>query len=323
MSCSALPADSQFVRLRPGRASALALEVINESDVYGVLSETKTCYRLFDLQQYLATQQMRRIGSGVGGYVQFRRDWFQPASCPDDVQGFEATMPQREKYKLRKAKLPAEVLVWDVHGGVDRFTGRLKEEYESCKTAVHRDHVIEVQMLDVVMDLAFPWTGSLSPEGIDVSKQVLFPFLNGVGEFGPEMLNLNVTEDVLNQYWKGGTVRTWKKQFHETRGDVSLMRQRLGGDASLAGLLRAKMHVDSEGAPTAALKSAAWKGKGAQIQARYRPAWARAVDSTMGGTGRRLIERLREHDGESPFLRVADGLEDMLTKMELRGFAKA
>jgi hypothetical protein len=42
----------------------------------------------------------------------------------------------------------------------------------------------------------------------------------------------------------------------------------------------------------------------------------------MGSTGRKLLERLREHDGQSHFLLVADGLEDMLCKMELNGFAR-
>jgi hypothetical protein len=42
----------------------------------------------------------------------------------------------------------------------------------------------------------------------------------------------------------------------------------------------------------------------------------------MGVTGRKLLGRLREHDGQSQFLLVADGLEDMLRKMGLKGFAR-
>jgi len=64
------------------------------------------------------------------------------------------------------------------------------------------------------------------------------------------------------------------------------------------------------------------ESRGAQAQAAYRPAWARAVDATMGVTGRELLARLREHDGQSHFLLVADGLEDMLRKMGLKGFAR-
>jgi hypothetical protein len=147
-----------------------------------------------------------------------------------------------------------------------------------------------------------------------------FPFLNGVGEYRKDLLNLNNTEDILNQYWKGGSVRLWRKHFHDTRGDIAQMRQRLGGDASLAGVLRAIMRVDSEGKPTETLGSPPWKARGAQVQASYHPTWARAVDSTMGSTGRELIDLLREQDGQSHFLLVADGLEDMLSKMGLKGF---
>jgi hypothetical protein len=71
-------------------------------------------------------------------------------------------MPQEEKYTLRKQNLPKEVLIWDAHGGVDRFTGRLREEYARSKTPVQRDHVLEVQMLDTVLGLAFPWAGQLA-----------------------------------------------------------------------------------------------------------------------------------------------------------------
>jgi hypothetical protein len=239
-----------------------------------------------------------------------------------ELGDFGDTVPQEEKYTLRKPNLPKEVLIWDAHGGVDRFTGRRREEYASSKTPVQRDHVLEVQMLDTVLGTAFPWTGQLAPEGAAVSREVLFPFLNGEGEFRRDLLNLNNTEDILNQYWKGGAVRRWRKHFHDAKGDVSLMRQRLGGDASLAGLLRAIMRVDGEGQPTEALASDAWKARGAQAQAAYRPAWARAVDATMGVTGRELLARLREHDGQSHFLLVADGLEDMLRKMGLKGFAR-
>lgn len=319
-----LPTGTKCVRLRSKQGSPSALEVINGQDIYGVLEETKTCYHLFDLQRYGASQRMQRIGSGVGGRVQFRRNWFELVDCPTllALDDFGDTMPQEEKYTLRKQNLPKEVLIWDAHGGVDRFTGRLREEYARAKTPVQRDHVLEVQMLDTVLGLAFPWAGQLASEGVDVSKQVLFPFLNGEGEFRRELLNLNNTEDILNQYWKGGSVRLWRKHFHDAKGDVPRMRQRLGGDASLAGLMRASMRVDSEGEPTEVLASKTWKARGAQVQASYRPSWARAVDSAMGSTGRKLLERLREHDGQSHFLLVADGLEDMLCKMELKGFAR-
>jgi hypothetical protein len=319
-----LPLGISCVRLRRDKGSQSALEVINDRDIYGVMEETKTCYHLFDLQQYSTSQQMKRIGSGVGGRVQFRRTWFEPVESPTlpELDDFADTMPQEEKYTLRKPNLPKEVLIWDAHGGVDRFTGRLREEYARAKTPVQRDHVLEVQMLDTVLGTAFPWTGQLAPEGADVSREVLFPFLNGEGEFRRDLLNLNNTEDILNQYWKGGAVRRWRKHFRDAKGDVSLMRQRLGGDASLAGVLRAIMRVDGEGQPTEALASDSWKARGAQAQASYRPAWARAVDSTMGVTGRTLLARLREHDGQSHFLLVADGLEDMLSKMGLKGFAR-
>ena len=64
------------------------------------------------------------------------------------------------------------------------------------------------------------------------------------------------------------------------------------------------------------------QGRGARAQASYRPSWARAVDSAMGAAGRTLVEHLREHDGQAPFLLVAEGLEDMLRKMELKGFTR-
>ncbi len=317
-----LPTGITCVRLRCNQGSQSALEVINHRDIYGVMEETKTCYHLFNLQRYCASGEMKRIGSGVGGRVQFRRSWFELADRPKlhQLDHFGDTMPAQEKYTLRKAHLPKEVAIWDAHGGVDRYTGRLRDEYATSQTPIQRDHVLEVQMLDTVLSIAYPWTGQLAPEGVDVSKQVLFPFLNGVGEYRKDLLNLNNTEDILNQYWKGGSVRLWRKHFHDTRGDIAQMRQRLGGDASLAGVLRAIMRVDSEGKPTETLASPPWKARGAQVQASYRPTWARAVDSTMGSTGRELIERLREQDGQSHFLLVADGLEDMLSKMGLKGF---
>ena len=114
----------------------------------------------------------------------------------------------------------------------------------------------------------------------------------------------------------------WRRHFHETGGDVKLMRQRLGGDASLAALMRASMRVDSDGQAVQALAVDKWKGRGARAQASYRPSWARAVDSAMGLAGRKLVERLREHDGQTHFMLVADGLEDLLCKMELKGFAR-
>ena len=49
-------------------------------------------------------------------------------------------------------------------------------------------HVLEVQMLDTVLSMVFPWAGQLASEGADVSKQVLFPFLNGEGEFHRDQL---------------------------------------------------------------------------------------------------------------------------------------
>jgi len=318
-----LPPGVFCVRLRRDSGSQSALEIINHRDVYGVLEQTKTCYHLFDVRQYSASHTMKRIGSSAGGRVQFRRAWFELAECPTlhELDDFADTMPLREQYTLRKSNLPKEVLIWQAHAGVDRFTGRLREEYARSKITVQRDHVLEVQMLDTVLGLAFPWSGHLSTEGVEVSKHVLFPFLNGEGEFRQDLLNLNNTEDILNQYWKGGAVRLWRKHFHNTNGDVALMRQRLGGDASLASLLRAIMRVDGEGNPTEAICRGAWKAKGACVQASYRPAWARAVDSTMGFTGRKLLERLREHDGQSHFLLVADGLEDMLRKMGLQAFS--
>lgn len=319
-----LPAEISCVRLRLQQGSPLALEVINHQDIYGVAGETKTCYHLFDLRRYSISKDMKRIGSGVGGRVQFRRAWFEPVPCPTlhELDEFADTMPQAEKYMLRKSNLPAEMLIWDVHGGVDRYTGRSREEYLRLQTSVQRDHVIEVQMLDSVLRVAFPWCGYLCTEGIDVAEQVLFPFLNGQGEFRHDLLNLNNTEDILNQYWKGGAVHAWRRHFHNTNGDVALMRQRLGGDASLASLLRAIMRVDGKGQATEAISHGAWKAKGAHVQASYRPAWTRAVDATMGFTGHKLLERLREHDGQSHFLLVADVLEDMLRKMGLRGFSK-
>ena len=318
-----LPAGVACVRLLRQHGSQSAREVINEDDVYGIMHETKTCYHLFDLRRYSTSQEMKRISSGVGGRVQFRRAWFELVKCPTlhELDNFADTTPQQEKYKLRKSNLPKEVLIWDAHGGVDRFTGRLREEYARSKIAVQRDHVLEVQMLDTVLGNAFAWSGHVSAEGAEVSQEVLFPFLNGQGEFRQDLLNLNNTEDILNQFWKGGAVRVWRKHFLNTNGDVALMRQRLGGDASLAGLLRTIMKVDGEGTPTEAICRGAWKAKGAHAQASYRPAWARAVDSTMGFAGRKLLERLREHDGQSHFLLVADGLEDMLRKMGLQAFS--
>ncbi|NBX17210.1 MAG: hypothetical protein EBR09_07585 [Proteobacteria bacterium] len=288
------------------------------------MGETKTCLHLFDISQYRASGEMKRIGSGVGGCVQFRKSWFEAAEppCAREVECFSHTVPQKQKYTLRQSRLPDEMLIWDAHGGVDRYTGRLREDYSSMKTPVHRDHVLEVQMLETVLDTAFPWTGSLDARGVEVARQVLFPFLNGNGEFRKELLNLNNTEDILNQYWKGGSVRLWRKHFHETGGDVKVMRQRLGGDASLAGLLRASMRVDSDGQALQALAVDKWKGRGARAQASYRPSWTRAVDAAMGLTGRKLVERLSEHDGETHFLLVAEALEDVLRKMELKGFTR-
>jgi len=117
-------------------------------------------------------------------------------------------------------------------------------------------------------------------------------------------------------------VRVWRRPFHETGGDVKLMRQRRGGAASLAALMRASMRVDSNGQAVQELAVDKWKGRGARAQASYRPSWARAVDSAMGLAGRKLVERLREHDGQTHFMLVADGLEDLLCKMELKGFAR-
>jgi hypothetical protein len=319
-----LPEGTKCVRLRREQGTPLARSVINDRDVYGVMAETKTCFHLFDISQYGGSREMKRIGSGVGGRVQFRKNWFDSAEPPrsSELESFTDTVPEKQKYALRKSNLPSEVLIWDAHGGVDRYTGRLREHYTSLKTPVHRDHVLEVQMLDTVLDTAFPWVGELDAGGVEVARQVLFPFLNGDGEFRKELLNLNNTEDILNQYWKGGSVRLWRKHFHETGGDVKVMRQRLGGDASLAGLMRASMRVDSDGQAVQALAVGKWKGRGARAQAAYRPAWARAVDSAMGLAGRKLVERLSEHDGQTPFLLVADGLEDVLCKMELKGFAR-
>jgi hypothetical protein len=365
-----LPTGISCVRLRRNQGSQSALEVINDSDVYGVMGETETCLHLFDIPQYRASREMRRLG---GPHARFRKSWFEaapgagpgvapeagpeagPEAAPEAGPEAGATdggsagdrgeagggegprgsaeagakddknalqkRPARLKYTLRKSSLPSEARIWAAHG-VDRYTGRPREHYASLKTPVHRDHVLEVQMLDTVLETAFPRVGELDAGGVEVARQVLCPFLNGGGEFHTELLNLNNTEDILNQYWKGGSVRLWRKHFHETGGDVQAMRQRLGGDASLAGLMRASMRVDSDGQAVQALAADRWKGRGARAQASYRPAWARAVDSAMGGAGRALLERLREHDGQTPFLRVADGLEDVLCKMELKGFAR-
>jgi hypothetical protein len=185
---------------------------------------------------------------------------------------------------MRKQNLPKEVLIWDAHGRVDRFTGSVCEEHARSKTPVQGHHVLEVQMLDTVLGLAFPWEGQLASEGADIWKQVLFPFLNGEGEFRRELLNLNNTEDILNLYWKGWSVRLCRKHFHDAKGDVPRMRHRLGDDVSLAGLMRDSMRVDSEGEPTEVLASKTWKARGAQVQASYLPSWAHAVDSAMGHT---------------------------------------
>jgi hypothetical protein len=45
------------------QGSQSALEVINTRDIYDVMGDTKTCYHLFDLQRYSASQRMQRIGS--------------------------------------------------------------------------------------------------------------------------------------------------------------------------------------------------------------------------------------------------------------------
>jgi hypothetical protein len=333
-----LPEGTKCVRLRRDQGTPLARGVINDRDVYGVMAETKTCFHLFDISQYCASREMKRMGAG--GRVQFRKNWFdaaepeprepeprepeprEPEPRKPEPAAATDTVPAKHKYTLRKSNLPSEVLIWDAHGGVDRYTGRPREHYASLKTPVHRDHVLEVQMLDTVLETAFPRTGELDAGGVEVARQVLFPFLNGDGEFRKELLNLNNTEDILNQYWKGGSVRVWRRHFHETGGDVKLMRQRLGGDASLAALMRASMRVDSDGQAVQALAVDKWKGRGARAQASYRPAWARAVDSAMGVAGRKLVERLREHDGQTHFMLVADGLEDLLCKMELKGFAR-
>lgn len=319
-----MPEGVKCVRLRSDRGSALARGVINDSDVYGVMGETKTCFHLFNISQYATSREMKRIGSGVGGRVQFRKAWFDAVEPPRsrEVESFADTVSEKQRYTLRKSKLPEEALIWDAHESMDRYTGRPREHYARMKIPVHRDHVLEVQMLDTVLDKAFPWTGELDAGGVEVARQVLFPFLNGEGEFRKEMLNLNNTEDILNQYWKGGSVRLWRKHFHETDGDVRLMRQRLGGDASLASLLRNTMRVDSEGQALQQMAGEKWKGRGPRAQASYRPSWVRAVDSAMGLAGRKLVDRLGEHDGQAQFALVAETLEDVLCKMELKGFTR-
>jgi hypothetical protein len=328
-----LRADTRCVRLRPGHGTALARSVLNERDVYGVLGETKTCYHLFDLAHFAQAGEAKRIGSAAGGRAQFRKNWFEAAAAPaastpaapapsTPAKPAPSTTPQRQKYALRKTHLPPQALIWAAHGGVDRYTGRPSEYYASLQTPVHRDHVIEVQMLDTVLGAAFPWTGEPDAGAAEVAQEVLFPFLNGEGEFRKDLHNLNNTEDILNQYWKGGSVRVWRKHFEATGGERGELRRRLGGDASLAALLRASMRVDADGQAVQALAADKWKGRGARAQASYRPSWARAVDSAMGAAGRTLVERLREHDGQAPFLLVAEGLEDMLRKMELKGFTR-
>jgi hypothetical protein len=276
-----LPEGTKCVRLRREQGTPLARGVINDRDVYGVLAETKTCFSLFDISQYCASREIKRIGSGVGGRVQFRKNWFDAVEPPHsrELESFTDTVPEKQKYALRKSNLPSEVLIWDAHGGVNRYTGRPRKHYASLKTPVHRDHVLEVQMLDTVLDTAFPWAGKLDAGGVEVARQVLFPFLNSDGEFRKELLNL------------------------------------------IAGLLRASMRVDSDGQAVQELAVDKWKGRGARAQESYRPSWARAVDSAMGLAGRKLVERLSEHDGQTHFMFVADGLEDVLCKMELKGFA--
>ena len=331
-----LPADARCVRLRPGHGTALARSVLSEREVYGVLGETKMCFHLFDLAHFAQTGEAKRVGSAAGGRAQFRKNWFEdapktstpaappstPAAPPSTPAAPPSATPQRHKYALRKTHLPPQALIWAAHGGVDLYTGRPREYYASLQTPVHRDHVIEVQMLDTVLGAAFPWAGEPDAGAAEVAQEVLFPFLNGEGEFRKDLHNLNNTEDILNQYWKGGSVRVWRKHFEATGGEREELRRRLGGDASLAALLRASMRVDADGQTVQALAADKWKGRGARAQASYRPSWARAVDSAMGAAGRTLVERLREHDGQAPFLLVAEGLEDMLRKMELKGFTR-
>jgi hypothetical protein len=332
-----LPADARCVRLRPGHGTALARSVLSEREVYGVLGETKMCFHLFDLAHFAQAGEAKRLGPANGGRAQFRKNWFEdapaastpaaeaastPAAPASTPAAPASTTPQRQKYALRKTHLPPQALIWAAHGGVDRYTGRPREYYASLQTPVHRDHVIEVQMLDTVLGAAFPWAGEPDAGAAEVAQEVLFPFLNGEGEFRKDLHNLNNTEDILNQYWKGGSVRVWRKHFEATGGEREELRRRLGGDASLAALLRASMRVDADGQTVQALAADKWKGRGARAQASYRPSWARAVDSAMGAAGRTLVERLREHDGQAPFLLVAEGLEDMLRKMELKGFTR-
>ena len=62
-----------------------------------------------------------------------------------------------------------------------------------------------------------------------------------------------IFSDTAFQGFQGRGRGEVRKHFHDAKGNVPRMRQRLGGNASLVGLLRASMRVDSEGKPTEAL----------------------------------------------------------------------
>ncbi len=318
------PAKTKYVRLLSNLASPSALLVLQEGAVYRVDSETKTSYRLSNIQT-----GHRIAADGVESTRLIpRKLWFEELDgepTQDEIDGAHDTPAHvpPDPYFLR-GELPPTAIIWEAQDDEDKYTGNSREWYESKKVPVDRDHMLEVQTASMGMTEVFPTTGSAIDERAASVAEFSRSFLNSTP-------NLNNTDAALNRWFKGVAVSEFNRRYMASSATGRRMRSEIDG---LASLLRDKMKVASE-------KNAEWvssnsllQGRGVLVEAtdkfaaissvsedvpqplKYAPRFARNIEKEMGSSLKNFVAHLNQSD-DSTFLDYSEKLVEIGRKMDL------